>query len=109
MINEDKVNQSLKRLLVARFKLGDFDKDETVSWTQIPEKVIACKAHKDLAEKIAEEGIVLLQNRNQLLPLNRNQKIVVMDLMPMTPSCCEATIRVILPVLPPSSRAFATI
>ena len=78
MINEDKVNQSLKRLLVARFKLGDFDKDETVSWTQIPENVIACKAHKDLAEKIAEEGIVLLQNRNQLLPLNRNQKIVVM-------------------------------
>ena len=78
IINEDKVNQSLKRLLVARFKLGDFDKDETVSWTQIPENVIACKAHKDLAEKIAEEGIVLLQNRNQLLPLNRNQKIVVM-------------------------------
>lgn len=78
MINEDKVNQSLKRLLVARFKLGDFDKDETVSWTQIPENVIACKAHKNLAEKIAEEGIVLLQNRNQLLPLNRNQKIVVM-------------------------------
>ena len=78
MINEDKVNQSLKRLLVARFQLGDFDKDETVSWTQIPENVIACKAHKDLAEKIAEEGIVLLQNRNQLLPLNRNQKIVVM-------------------------------
>ena len=78
MVNEDKVNQSLKRLLVARFKLGDFDKDETVSWTQIPENVIACKAHKDLAEKIAEEGIVLLQNRNQLLPLNRNQKIVVM-------------------------------
>lgn len=78
MINEDKVNQSLKRLLVARFKLGDFDKDETVAWTQIPENVIACKAHKNLAEKIAEEGIVLLQNRNQLLPLNRNQKIVVM-------------------------------
>ena len=78
MINEDKVNQSLKRLLVARFQLGDFDKDETVAWTQIPENVIACKAHKDLAEKIAEEGIVLLQNRNQLLPLNRNQKIVVM-------------------------------
>ena len=63
---------------MARFKLGDFDKDETVSWTQVPENVIACKAHKDLAEKIAEEGIVLLQNRNQLLPLNCNQKIVVM-------------------------------
>ena len=75
MINEDKVNQSLKRLLVARFQLGDFDKDETVSWTQIPENVIACKAHKDLAEKIAEEGIVLLQNRNQLLPLNRIRRL----------------------------------
>ena len=27
MISEEKVNESLKRLLVARFRLGDFDQD----------------------------------------------------------------------------------
>lgn len=78
LISEEKVNESLKRLLEARFRLGDFDKDENVAWTQIPSSVIACKDHKDLAEKMAEEGIVLLQNKNNLLPLNKSQKIVVM-------------------------------
>lgn len=78
IISEEKVNESLKRLLVARFRLGDFDKDENVGWTKIPESVVACKAHKDLALKMAEEGIVLLQNRNNLLPLNKKMKIVVM-------------------------------
>ena len=79
MISEEKVNESLKRLLEARFRLGDFDQDEQVAWTQIPSSVIASKAHKDLAEKMAEEGIVLLQNRNNLLPLkSAGMKIVVM-------------------------------
>ena len=55
MISEEKVNESLKRLLEARFRLGDFDQDEQVAWTQIPSSVIASKAHKDLAEKMAEE------------------------------------------------------
>ena len=78
LISEEKVNESLKRLLVARFRLGDFDKDENVGWTKIPSGVIACQAHKDLALKMAEEGIVLLQNKNDLLPLKKDQKIVVM-------------------------------
>lgn len=78
LISEEKVNESLKRLLVARFRLGDFDKDENVGWTKIPSSVIASQAHKDLALKMAEEGIVLLQNKNNLLPLSKNQKIVVM-------------------------------
>src|SRR5574344_1036417 len=32
MISEEKVNESLKRLLEARFRLGDFDQDEQVAW-----------------------------------------------------------------------------
>ena len=78
LVSEEKVNESLRRLLVARFRLGDFDKDENVGWTKIPSSVIASQPHKDLALKMAEEGIVLLQNKNQLLPLSKNQKIVVM-------------------------------
>lgn len=78
LVSEAKVNESVRRLLIARFRLGDFDSDQLVEWTKIPKEVVACKAHKDLALKMAEESIVLLQNRNNLLPLNRNQKIVVM-------------------------------
>ena len=77
-ITEEQINTSLKRLLVGRFELGDFDKDELVPWTRIPMSVVACKEHKDLALQVAREGMALLQNRNNVLPLNRNQKVVVM-------------------------------
>ncbi|MBR1548814.1 MAG: glycoside hydrolase family 3 C-terminal domain-containing protein [Prevotella sp.] len=79
-ISEKQMDVSLKRLLVARFELGDFDKDELVEWTKIPSSVIASKEHKQLALQAAREGIVLLTN-NGVLPLDAksaNGKIVVM-------------------------------
>ena len=68
-IAETQINTSLKRLLVARFELGDFDKDELVEWTKIPEDVVASKAHKQLALEMARQSIVLLKN-NGVLPLS---------------------------------------
>lgn len=77
-VTETEINKSLKRLLVARFELGDFDSDDMVSWTKIPESVIASKEHKQLALDMARKSIVLLHNRNNILPLKKSQKIVVM-------------------------------
>ena len=80
-ISEKQMDVSLRRLLVARFQLGDFDKDELVEWTRIPSSVIACQAHKDLALQAAREGTVLLKN-NGVLPIvnskSVNSKLVVM-------------------------------
>ena len=42
-IKEADLDRSLRRLLIARFELGDFDKDEQNAWTQIPESVVASK------------------------------------------------------------------
>ena len=77
-ISEEQINTSLKRLLKARFELGDFDSDDQVPWTKIPMSVVASPEHKQLALQAAREAVVLLQNRNGVLPLKRNQKIVVM-------------------------------
>ena len=80
-ISEQQIDISLKRLLTARFKLGDFDADELVEWTKIPNSVIASKEHKQLALQMAQEGTVLLKN-NGILPLaatgSQYSKTVVM-------------------------------
>ncbi len=76
-IKEADLDKSLRRLLVARFELGDFDSDDLNPWTKIPENVVASKEHKQIAYQMALKSIVLLQNRNNVLPLG-NQDIVVM-------------------------------
>ena len=83
-IKEADLDRSLRRLLIARFKVGDFDRDELVSWTKIPESAVASKEHKDLAYRMAQKSIVLLKN-NGILPLSYaatksqpTSKIVVM-------------------------------
>ena len=72
-IKEADLNRSLRRLLIARFELGDMDPDELNPWTKIPESVIASKKHKSLANQMALKSIVLLQNKGNVLPLHDNR------------------------------------
>ena len=71
-IKEADLDRSLRRLLIARFELGDFDSDELNPWTKIPESVVACDAHKQLALDMARKSIVLLKN-NGVLPLSNSK------------------------------------
>ena len=76
-IKEADLDRSLRRLLIARFELGDFDSDELNAWTKIPASVIASKEHKQLAYQMAQKSIVLLQNKNNILPLSANSIVVM--------------------------------
>ncbi len=76
-ISEADIDVSLRRLLRARFELGDFDSDELVPWRNLTAATVASAEHKQLALQMARQGIVLLQNRNNTLPLDRNQRIAV--------------------------------
>ena len=83
-IKEADLDRSLRRLLIARFELGDFDPDDKNPWTKIPEGVVASKGHKALAYEMARKSIVLLKNTG-VLPLQyaatesqHTGKIVVM-------------------------------
>ena len=73
-ISEADLDRSLRRLLIARFELGDIDPDELNPWTKIPESVVASQKHKELAALMAQKSIVLLQNRNDVLPLGNTFK-----------------------------------
>ena len=75
-ITEEQIDVSVRRLLKARFDLGDFDSDEMVPWSSIPESVIGCKEHKKTALEIAREGMVLLKN-DAILPLKKDMRVVV--------------------------------
>ena len=75
-IKESDLDRSLRRLLIARFEVGDFDDDEQVAWTKIPSSVVASKEHKQLALDMARKSIVLLKN-NGVLPLVHAQLIIM--------------------------------
>lgn len=87
LISEQQIDVSVKRLLEARFELGDFDNDSLVEWTRIPESVVACKEHKDLALQMAREQMVLLHNRNNILPLKKDASRI----MVMGPNAADST------------------
>lgn len=75
LISEEKINTSVRRLLKARFELGEMN--PTHPWSEIPYSIVDCPEHKELALKMAHESLVLLQNKNDLLPLNRQMKVAV--------------------------------
>lgn len=76
LISEDEINIAVKRLFTARFKLGMFDPNEMVSYTQIPYQVNDCEEHRKLALEMARKTIVLLKNENNLLPLDKDLKAI---------------------------------
>ncbi|WP_288276322.1 xylan 1,4-beta-xylosidase [uncultured Prevotella sp.] len=76
-IKESDLDRSLRRLLIARFEVGDFDDDKLVEWTKIPSSSVASKEHKQLALDMARKSIVLLKN-NGVLPLSKTSDILVM-------------------------------
>src|SRR5262249_4689443 len=72
LLAESDVNRALRRLLVARFKLGMFDPPEMVKYAQIPYSENDSPAHAALAFETARKSIVLLKNDRSVLPLRKN-------------------------------------
>lgn len=70
-IDEAAIDVAVKRLLKARFELGEMDDPALVSWAQIPFSVVASAQHDSLSLDMARKSMTLLQNRNSCLPLKR--------------------------------------
>lgn len=79
LISEKQLDVSVRRLLTARFELGEMDPDSCVSWSKITMDTVNCLTHRTLALDMARKSMVLLQNKDNILPLAKNtSKIVVM-------------------------------
>ena len=72
-LTEARLNDALTRVLRVRFRLGEFDPFDAVPYSKISPSVIASPKHRAIALKAAQQSIVLLQNRNQLLPLDKTK------------------------------------
>ena len=73
--SEETLNGNIKRLLRVMFFVGLFDEENAV-----PPGSRNTPEHQAIARKIAEEGIVLLKNSKNLLPLdvNKNNKLSIL-------------------------------
>ncbi len=72
-LTEARLNDAVSRVLKVRFRLGEFDPFEAVPYSKISPDVIGSAKHRAVALKAAQQSIVLLQNREHFLPLDRNK------------------------------------
>ncbi len=73
LIPESAIDTAVKRLFLARLKLGMFDDPAHVKWTKIPYRDVRSDSNLDVALKASRESLVLLKN-NGILPLKKNIK-----------------------------------
>ena len=76
-ITEAEVDKHVIRLLEGRFE-GEMDDPSLVEWSKIPYSIMDSKQHRQIALDMARQTIVLLQNKGNILPLQKNkEKIAV--------------------------------
>ncbi|TSE10771.1 glycoside hydrolase family 3 C-terminal domain-containing protein [Aquimarina algiphila] len=72
LITEELLNQRLKENLLTRFKLGLFDPIGSNLYDTIKADVIDSDKHRKIALETAQKSIVLLKNKNNVLPIKKD-------------------------------------
>lgn len=69
IVSEGDIDRSLERLLTVRFRLGMFDPPGKDPFASIPFTEVDTEEHRQLSLEAARQGIILLKNEGDLLPL----------------------------------------
>ena len=72
-LTEERLNDALSRVLRVRMRLGEFDPFDAVPYSKISPNVVGSPEHRAIALKASQQSIVLLQNRDHLLPLDKSK------------------------------------
>ena len=72
LISEAEVDKHVIRLLEGRFDLGEMDDPSLVEWSKIPYSAMSTKESAKISLDMARQTIVLLQNKDNVLPLTKN-------------------------------------
>lgn len=72
----ERIDEAVQRVLTARIKLGQFDDEKSLPWSNLTLDVIGCEKHSALAYEAAVKSMVLLKN-NGILPLKADANILV--------------------------------
>ncbi len=75
LIEEETIDISVRRLLKARFELGEMEPEHP--FQEIPDSIVDCQAHRELALQMARETMVLLQNNKNILPLKPKMTVAL--------------------------------
>jgi beta-glucosidase len=79
-VSEERINESIRRLLRDKFKLGLFDNPYVDM--EAAEKIVGKKEFREAGELAQRKSIVLLKNEQQILPLKSGLKIYVENIKP---------------------------
>lgn len=90
LITENDITLAAERLFTIRYLLGEFETPHP--WSDLPYDLLDCKAHKALNLRAAEESIVLVENKDRFLPLDKNvKKIAIVGPNSMSVSALEGS------------------
>ena len=78
-ISVNRINDAVSRILRVKLRAGLFEKPSPAK-RSLSGKValIGAQAHRDVARQAVRESLVLLKNKNNLLPLSQHQNILIM-------------------------------
>ena len=77
-ITLDRINDAVSRILRVKLRAGLFElgKPSTRKYAGY-EKIVGSKEHRDIARQAVRESLVLLKNKNNILPIATNAKVLI--------------------------------
>jgi len=90
-VTMDAIDQACRRILEAKYKLGLFDDPYRYLDAKRAKKDIYTDEHRASARKLATETFVLLQNKDNILPLQRAGKIALVGPLANTSATMPGT------------------